>query len=531
MRVLFYDFDAGALGIQSLFAALKTSPHEVYLYLDRSCPRQYLAASALLERVFTLTDDQVCDDLLAYDAQVVCFSLTSLTYQPILAKICLLKKRAPHLIVVCGGVHATLLPEYVVKQPEIDFVVIGEAERSFPMLLETLAALGAEEAKTLPRERLPGVWNMRAGQMMDRGLSPIPEDLDALPFLEKELHLALNPGLSRIYSTVCVRGCFYACTFCNDPAIREVYDFHHRPYCRTRTVDSVLAELRLAKDRYHPRHVEFHDDIFAARHDWLSEFSRRYPDEIGLPFNIQTHPLLLDDEKLEMLARSGCVTIELGLQSADPEVRKTILRRPESNEHVKQLVRKALSLGIRLELDFIVNLPGETPEHIQEMLDFVYETRPTLVILHYLVCLPKTEIAALAMKMGLLSAEELQALHERGAVTSPWYPSRDLRTKYHVLPIQLAVACAFPPRLARRINHRLEHTLLGSICAPLASFLVVATRVYAAFFDRRAYLYRGQFSLGIRNIGCVVARKVFGTRPPRLRLGTAAAQKPVATGK
>jgi radical SAM superfamily enzyme YgiQ (UPF0313 family) len=516
MRVLFYDFDAGSLGIQSLLAVLKPSAHEVYLYFDCSCPRQYLVNNRLLEGILTLTDAQVCDDLLAYRAEVVCFSITSLTYARILHLIQLIKSRAPGLIVVCGGVHATLVPETVARQPEIDFIVTGEAEYSFPALLNALAELGAPRVKELGAEDLPGVWNLRNQQVVGRGLSPIPTELDQLPPLEKSVHHAINPALTAMYSTVCMRGCFYACTFCNDSAIRELYAERDIPYYRVRSVDNVLAELRWAKANSHPKHIEFHDDIFAADKQWLAEFSRRYPEEIGIQFSMQTHPLLLDDEKLEMIARSGCVTIEIGVQSACDDVRRNILRRNESTAHARHLLIKARELGMRVETDFIANLPGETPEHLEQILEFVYDTRPSLVNLHFLAYLPKTEITRIALETGALTPEEAQSILD---TMRPFFPSRKLNRRYRILAVELVAACTFSPPVAKKINGVLENTFVGVLLAPLAPLVVVFARILAGLFDRRAYLYRFQFSFGIRNIGRVFLRKLFGIRIARVRLG------------
>lgn len=514
MRVLFYDFDAGALGIQSLIAMLRPTAHEVCLYLDCSCPRQYLAGSRLLERLFTLSDQQICDDLLGYDADVICFSVTSLTYARTLDRVRLIKARNPNVIIICGGVHVTLLPEKVIQQPEIDFVAVGEAEFSFPAFLDALAELGAEQVKALPPDRLPGIWNLHEGHVVDRGLSPIPQDLDALPFIDKTLHHQVDPFLTRLYSTISIRGCFYACTFCNDRAIRDIYEKYDCKFYRARSVDSVLAELRLIKERHHPRHIEFHDDVFAASKEWLAEFSRRYPEEIGIPFNVQTHPLLMDDEKLEMLARSGCITLEIGMQSTSPEVRVEVLRRYETNECVEHLMRKTMELGMRMETDFIVDLPGETEEHLEQMLEFLYKVRPNLVNLHFLVYLPKTEITRIAMESGVLNEQHVQDILDRGPGRGK-YPESSIGTRYRLLPIQIWLACTFPTGLARRINHFLQHTVLGRFFAMLAPLLVVLARTVAGLFDRRAYLYRWQFLFGIRNMGRVLLRKLFGMRPKR----------------
>ncbi len=521
MRVLFYDFDAGALGIQSLFAVLKASSHEVSLYLDCSCPRQYLAGSAVLGRLLTLSDKQVAADLLACDADVFCFSITSLTFASAMRIIRLVKAQRPEAIVVCGGVHATLLPASVAALPEIDFVVVGEAEQSFPVLLDTLDALGLDQTKALPPERLPGVWNRWDGAVIDRGLSPVPADLDALPFLEKSVHHAANPTILSLYSTVTIRGCFYSCTFCNDRAMREIYEQHGCAYHRRRSVDNVIAELRRVKEHYRPRHIEFHDDIFGSDPEWLAEFSRRYAEEIGIPFNMQTHPLLLDPHKLELLARCGCVTVEIGVQSVSPEIRADILRRYETNEQVETLIKSSKALGLRVETDFIVDLPGETPEHVDRLLEFVYALRPHLVNLHYLVYLPKTEITAKAIASGDLAESDIQIVLDRGPGKGK-YPDSDLNARYRVLPIQLAMACAWPGFIARPVNRIIENRLVSFVLAPFAPLLVVSERLYAGLFDKRAYLYRYQMMLGIRNIARVLRRKLLGVRRPPQRLHGAA---------
>ncbi|HPC17055.1 MAG TPA: radical SAM protein [Candidatus Hydrogenedentes bacterium] len=516
MRVLFYDFDAGSLGIQSLLAVLKSSAHEVYLYLDCSCPRQYLVNNRFLERIFALTEKQICDDLLSYRAEVVCFSITSLTFARILGLIRQLKSRCPGLIVICGGVHATLLPDAVAQHADIDFVVTGEAEHSFPALLDALDNLGIEKTRMLEASKLPGVWNMLDGQVINRGLSPVPCDLNRLPPLQKELHHAINRSLSAMYSTVCMRGCFYSCTFCNDAAIRDLYAQHGASYYRVRSVDCVLAELRHAKERYCPKHIEFHDDVFAADREWLAEFSRRYPVEIGIPFNVQTHPLLLDDDKLEMIARSGCVTIEIGVQSACEDVRRDVLRRNETTEHAKRLLIKARALGMRVETDFIANLPGETPDHLRQMLEFIYETRPNLVNLHFLAYLPKTEITRIALETGALTPGDVQSILDE---MRPFFPSKVLSSRYRVLAIELVMACAFSAPVARKINNVLDRSFIGALMAPLAPFVVVLARIMAGLFDRRAYLYRFQFTFGIRNMGRVLLRKTLGLGIVRPRLG------------
>jgi radical SAM superfamily enzyme YgiQ (UPF0313 family) len=176
----------------------------------------------------------------------------------------------------------------------------------------------------------------------------------------------------------------YGCTYCNSPTTRALYRQCGENFYRVRSVGNVIAELRFALERYRPRFVEFFDDSFGANLGWLREFSDAYKKEIGLPFGIETSPLLLDEERLRLLAACGCATLEVGFQSANEGVRSTVLNRHEKNTKVKEIVTRARVLGMFVELDFIVDLPGETPEHLSEILEFIRQSRPQLANISYL---------------------------------------------------------------------------------------------------------------------------------------------------
>lgn len=497
------------MGIQYLVAALERRGHDPHLFYDRSFAKNHLAQDLFLTPFLSLSKGQVSRNIGAMQCDVLCFSLYSYNYKEDMALIRHVKRFYPNLTIVCGGVHASLLPEVVLRNPEVDFVVLGEAETSLSMLIDVLEDAGVAQTKRMPADALPGVWNVHDGNVMERGLSPIAADLDELPFPEKRLHYAANPGMSRVYSTIASRGCFCSCTYCNSPSLRRLYKAHGNRYYRVRTVNNVMEELHQAVEKHHPRYIEFFDDAFGAKRSWLREFSERYKNEIGLPYDIQTSPVVQNEESLDLLAASGCIDIELGFQSANERVRADILNRYETNEKVRGLIQRAHDLGMFVELDLIVNLPGEVWSDIEESLAFVRETRPELVNVGFLQYFPKTPITDIALDRGLLKQEDIGRMQEGEGMNSMRLVSKsDLAIPYRVLPFQAFLASRLPARVSGSLIRLAAKPIIRNIISFFASYVIYLGRLSICLTDKRDFYLRQQVRHAFHGMKWVLGRKI-----------------------
>jgi radical SAM superfamily enzyme YgiQ (UPF0313 family) len=327
--------------------------------------------------------------------------------------------------------------------------------------------------------------------VINRGLSPIIQDLDSIPFPAKDAHYAVNRGLAGIYTAIASRGCPYSCTYCNSATMNALYRQYGEKYHRIRSVENLMAELTAAVVRFAPRYIMFYDDLFGASRKWLEEFSEHYRREIHLPYYCQTNPQIHDEASLALLAKSGCVLIEFGFQAASSKLRREVLNRHESGEEFETLIPIAKRLGMFTQVDIIVNLPRESPEDVAESLEFVRRTRPHYVNLAFLQYHPKAPIIQTAVSAGILSERDVARI-EQGRMSGSMRllsgsgPDR----KNRLIPFKMFFSSALPAPLSRRVSEFLEKPVVSSLFSYFGSWLLYSFRVLLSYMDRRDFLIR-----------------------------------------
>lgn len=313
-------------GIASIGASTKAAGHEVTL-IDL---RQMAGADGLTE---TLRN---CD------ANVFGMSVSPVDSQhaPAIAKI--IKHFHPGSKIIVGGIHPTLFPErYGI--PEIDTVVIGEGEVTFPYLV-SLHEFG---------EPLPKVI---------RGEKP---DLDRIPWVDRELFdyqreldCFFAPGQELPSVTMLAgRGCPFKCSYCQ-PAENAVFG---HPY-RMRSPENVVAELRHLKAKYGFKSVTFWDDTFTLNKKWIMDFCDRYEKEnFGATIAACSRADIIcrDEEMVERLASVGCDWFVIGMESGSQRV-LDFLKKGTTVEQNIEAARICRKHGVKIFATFMFGLPTET---------------------------------------------------------------------------------------------------------------------------------------------------------------------------
>ncbi|MCL5075730.1 MAG: B12-binding domain-containing radical SAM protein [Chloroflexi bacterium] len=261
-----------------------------------------------------------------------------------------------NLPIIVGGYHATLVPQEAIRHNSIDIVCRGEGE--YP-LLELVTRMEREEDTT----STPNLWVKKDGQVYQNPIRPLIEDLDELPFPDREMldyqrHLEMGGEGDRNVKLIASRGCPYDCTYCSNYYIKQLYPNKHK-YLRMRSVDNVLQEIEGLANRYTFDSLGFHDDNLTLFPRWLEEFCEKYPHRFRFPFYCAARPETCSAKTLRMLKNAGCNLLLLGIESGDEQLRRSVLNRRMTNQSIIKSFQTARRLGIQTWSFNMVGLPYE----------------------------------------------------------------------------------------------------------------------------------------------------------------------------
>lgn len=275
------------------------------------------------------------------------------------------KKIVPESIVVAGGPHITAYPEETLKCDAIDYGIAGEGEAGFLHLLNRLEAdADIGDVHSLVYKNCDGrvQVNSRAA----------PLDVNGLPLPAWDL---INPGHYHRYHSMSMcgprkfgviftsRGCPYRCIFCHD-IFGKVF--------RARSVESILEEILLLKNRYGITDIEILDDCFNFDRERTIQFFRRVI-ELNLNMKFQfpngIRSDILDKEIIGLMSEAGvnyaCIAVESGSVKMQRFINKNLdLPRVLAN------IKYAQKCGIYTLGFFMVGFPGENLEQMKKTFEF-----------------------------------------------------------------------------------------------------------------------------------------------------------------
>jgi anaerobic magnesium-protoporphyrin IX monomethyl ester cyclase len=332
MKVLFINPNTHSgsarppLGLLSVATVCKQAGHEVKI-LDAN--------------LLNLSLSEVCQEAYSYPV-IALTAMTPVYHEAKAIAEALFFKRT-----ILGGVHASIFPEECIKS--FDCVVAGEGEHAILTILD-----GIQEGKPCK-----GIYDTR--------LSPV--NLNELPLPDYSLieidqykprypHGKYTPWTTASTS----RGCIYHCRFCS----KAVFGKKFRALSPTKTLELIS---RLQAD-YGIRDITFYDDLFTCDLGRVMEICHRMINrKMGISWTCESRVNMATPEALCLMEMAGCRLIYYGLESGN----QTILRRLNKGTNLDQIrlaVKLTQEAGIQAAGYFMLGAPGETPDTIQQTLDF-----------------------------------------------------------------------------------------------------------------------------------------------------------------
>jgi radical SAM superfamily enzyme YgiQ (UPF0313 family) len=412
-----------------------------------------------------------------YQPDLILFSSFSNEY-PFIKVVARRLKNETRATAVIGGIHASALPELVL-QDGFDAVCVGEGEGA---LLELVGRL----AEGRDFQDLPNLCTQdAAGAVRKNPVRPLIQDLDQLPLGEKDLFYRAGVFRRRVDHTFS-RDCPFSCSYCCRSFLAGLYPQKQKHF-RRKSVSRALEELSLSKAKYRPKTYSFLDDVFTLDETWLEEFVERYRREIGIPFGALTHPHAVTPAVARLLKRGGCSLLDIGVQTANEELRKTV-GRYESNATIFSACRALRNEGIKISLQWINGFPGETPETMKQTREMSRALKPDYNWTTFCYPFPGTKLLGDCIKGGLIGEEELRKVREGyGSYQQTLlirHPYRDMATamKYY-LPLSAHLPAALSERLFQLMLKRrggLSQMLVKLVSIPLMDLRLAAYRLTEA---------------------------------------------------
>lgn len=317
----------------------------------------------------------------------------------------LLKERNSRVRIGFVGAHTMVLPDETLRvAPAADFVTTGE----FDYAVRDIAA-GKPFA-----EILGIVYRGADGALLRTAEQPPIHDLDSFPFVTdvyaKNLcieNYAIGYLQHPYVSLYTGRGCRARCTFCLWPQTIAGHAY------RTRSVEHVVAEMAHAKALF-PQVKEFFfdDDTFTDDRPRAEAIARGLG-RLGITWSCNARANV-PYETLKVLKENGLRLLLVGFESGNQEILNRI-RKGIKLEKAREFVRDCHTLGIRIHGTFILGLPGETHQTIENTIAFAKEIDPYSLQVSLAAPYPGTELYRQAQENGWFrTARSRELVEDRG---------------------------------------------------------------------------------------------------------------------
>jgi len=318
------------------------------------------------------------------------------------------------LFVLWGGLHTTLVPEDCL--PYADALILGEGE--YPLL-----ELAGRLEHGLPIDDVPGLWTRKPdGQDVRNPVGELITDLDELPFRVlggEGIHIIDGDRLRRgdpmlrhhEFRIFASRGCPFNCAYCYNSSLRAIYPEGKGNYHRRRSVDSVLEELRMARQRIpHLRWVKFDDDTFVFPRPWLEEFAAKYKREHSdLPFDILITPEVVRRDNLELLMDAGLRGVQLGIEAGSDREQQEVYERTSTVEQVLAFDRMNQQLGLDVKYDVIIDNPLAYTSDKEALFQLLMDLKsPYKIYLYSLTLFPKSALTQKIIEAGHATEQDVE---------------------------------------------------------------------------------------------------------------------------
>ena len=302
------------------------------------------------------------------------------------------KEICPNVVTIAKGAAFLTLADRIIKEHnELDFGILGEAENTLKEILEEK-----------PKAEILGLYYKENDEVKFTGNRPFIEDLDSLPFPARHLvdnNIYRRPDNNKVQATIKVsRGCPFHCFFCLATPVSGAK-------VRRRSPENIVAEIRECVEKYNIKNFLFWSDIFNIDKDWTMKLCQAIIDSgLKITWSANTRADTADLEMAEMMYKSGCRLVSIGVESGSQYMLEKMGKKITLND-VRRTVKVFKKAKIRIYNYFVIGLPWETEETVEETIKFAIELNSDFISFYTATPLPGSRFYDYASEHNLFDKE------------------------------------------------------------------------------------------------------------------------------
>lgn len=308
------------------------------------------------------------------------------------------KETLPDSIVVMGGYHPTFNFIETLEDENVDIVIRGEGEYIMLNLVQAL-----ENQSSLHDVKGIVFEDKNSKEIVVNPEAPLIQNLDELPFpalnllpMKKYRLLDMDTHMTTMITT---RGCPMQCSFCSSAAM-------HGKKIRERSVENIVDEIEYLKTNYDIDTIAFMDDTFTLKKRKVmaicDEILKR---NIEIMWGCTSRVDTLDEKLLKKMKEAGCITIFIGVESADQQQLDNMCKNTTIAK-IENAFKIAHNLKIRTIASVALGMPGDTKEIMNKTVKFVHKLKPNYAIYSLATPYPGTKFYKEAFEKNLIKIKD-----------------------------------------------------------------------------------------------------------------------------
>lgn len=302
------------------------------------------------------------------------------------------KEILPHVVTIAkGAAFLTLAKDVMENHKELDVVIFGEAEETLREILEEK-----------PKKEILGLYYRDDLLINFTGVRPFIENLDEIPFPARHLvdnTIYRRPDNNKVQAVIKVsRGCPFHCFFCLATPVSGAK-------VRRRSIENIIAEIKECVEKYNITNFLFWSDIFNIDKEWTLNLCKAIIESgLKITWSANTRADTADFEMAKMMYKSGCRLVSIGVESGSQYMLEKMGKKITLDD-VRRTVKTFKKAKIRIYNYFVIGLPWETEETVEETIRFAIELNSDFISFYTATPLPGSRFYDYAKENNLFDKD------------------------------------------------------------------------------------------------------------------------------